>query len=360
MEIEEIKITVRELSSGYVDNEEGGVFGYGGKLNIRPPYQREFVYNKDERDAVIDTVIDGFPLSLMYWSVNDDGTYEVIDGQQRTISICQYIIGDFSHDMLYYENQPDDIQEKILNYKLSICLCKGTNSEKLKWFRRINVAGKELTEQELKNATYHGPWVSDAKRYFSRTKCPAYEIGKNYLTGSPIRQDYLETAIDWISKGNIEIYMGNHQHKPTAVELWAYFQSVISWVEALFPNYRSIMKGVEWGELYNKYHENTYDPAELEKEVQRLVLDDDVTKKKGIFPYLFTKDEKHLSIRAFTEAQRIAAYEKQGGICPICHEHYLIEQMEADHIIPWVEGGKTDIDNLQMLCKTCNRRKSDN
>ena len=358
MEIKEVKITIRELTKGYVDNQEGGVFALDGKLNVRPPYQREFIYGEKDRNAVIETVFDGFPLSLMYWSVNEDGTFEIIDGQQRTVSICQYVNGDFAFDFLYFHNLPEDKQQSFLNYPLSICLCTGTHSEKLKWFRRINIAGKELTDQELKNATYHGPWVTDAKRYFSKTGCPAYKIASSYLNGSAIRQEYLETAIDWISKGNIEIYMGNHQHDPTAVALWNYFQSVISWVEAMFPNKRTIMKGVNWGVLYNKYHDNVYDPAEFEKEISRLILDDDVTNKKGIYPYLFTGDEKFLSIRAFTPAQKIAAYERQNGICPICGNHFEIEQMEGDHITPWSQGGPTTADNCQMLCRDCNRRKS--
>ena len=359
MEIEETKITIRELVKDYVDNDEGGVFAYGGKLNVRPPYQREFIYGNSERAAVIDTVISGYPLSIMYWSVNDDGTYEIIDGQQRTVSICQYVAGgDFSFDFKYFENQPADIKERILNYKLSICKCTGTDSEKLEWFKRINIAGKELTEQELRNAVYHGPWVSDAKRYFSKTKGPAHKIAGDYLNGSANRQDYLETALGWISKGNIEIYMAKHQQDPTAVALWNYFQNVISWVEATFPNKRPIMKGVDWGYLYNKYGEKVYDPAVLEKEIKRLILDDDVTNNKGIYHYLFTRDEKYLSIRAFTPKQKLAAYERQQGICPICKEHFEFEEMEGDHITPWCEGGPTTAENCQMLCKSCNRRKS--
>lgn len=357
MEIEEKKITIRELASGYVDNEESGVFAYGGKLNVRPPYQREFIYGEKERYAVVDTAFHNYPLSIMYWSVNEDGTYEIIDGQQRTVSLCQYIAGDFAYNFMYFDNLPEDQKEKLLDYKLSICLCTGTESEKLEWFKRINIAGKELEPQELRNAVYHGPWVSDAKRYFSKTKGPAHKVGGDYLNGSPIRQDYLETAIDWISKGNIEIYMGKHQNDHTAVALWNYFQSVISWVEATFPKKRPIMKGVEWGPLYNKYGQDVFDPAAFEDEIQKLILDDDVTNKKGIYPYLFTRDEKYLSIRAFTQAQKIKAYERQGGICPICGKHFEIGEMEGDHITPWSKGGPTTTENCQMLCVSCNRRK---
>lgn len=358
MVIQEEKITIRELVEGYVDNNEGGVFAYGGKLNVRPPYQREFIYGETERAAVIDTVINGYPLSIMYWSVNDDGTFEIIDGQQRTVSICQYVAGDFSFDFKYYDNQPTDVKETILNYKLNICKCTGTDSEKLEWFKRINIAGKELTDQELRNAVYHGPWVSDAKRYFSKTGCPAYKIASNYILGSPIRQDFLEIAIDWISKGNIEIYMAKHQQEHTAVALWNYFQNVISWVEATFPCRRTIMKGVQWGPLYNKFGNNVYNPEEFEMVIKMLILDDDVSNKKGIYPYLFTGEERYLSIRAFTQAQKISAYERQEGICPICGNHFSIEEMEADHITPWSQGGHTTPENCQMLCRDCNRRKS--
>lgn len=358
MEIQELKISVRDLTAGYRDSAEEGVFAYGGKLNVRPPYQREFIYGEKQRAAVIETVIAGFPLSLIYWSVNEDGTYELMDGQQRTVSICQYVAGDFAFDFLYFNNQPEDVRNRILDYRLSVCICKGTPSEKLKWFEKINIASVPLTQQELRNATYHGTWVSDAKRYFSKTGCPAYKIGSAYMSGSPIRQDYLETAIRWMSKNNIDIYMAAHQNDATAVALWNYYQSVISWVKALFPKYRSIMKGVDWGTLYNKYGEGAYDPAVLDERVAVLVLDDDVTAKKGIFPYLFDGDEKHLSIRAFTPAMKLKAYEQQDGICPMCGNHYDFEQMEADHITPWSQGGRTQQDNCQMLCRECNRRKS--
>lgn len=358
MNIQEIKVTIGDLTKGYIDNAEAGVVALDGKLDIRPPYQREFIYNEKQRNAVIHTAMNGFPLNSMYWAVREDGTFEVIDGQQRTISLCQYVNGDFAFDFLYFHNQPEDIQKKFLSYELTIYLCDGTASEKLDWFKTINIAGEELTTQELRNAVYAGPWVSDAKRYFSKTGCVASKIGSDYVSGSPIRQEYLETAIDWISKGNIEIYMAKHQNDPNASALWLYFQNVISWVKATFPKYRKPMKGVDWGALYNVYKDNVYDTAELEKKVAKLILDDDVTKKSGIYPYLLTGEEKHLSIRAFTDAMKISAYEFQFGICPICGEHFEIEQMEADHITPWCEGGKTNAENCQMLCKSCNRHKS--
>lgn len=384
MNIELHKITVRELTKGYVDNNENGVRAYGGRLDVRPPYQREFVYKEKQRDAVIDTLTQGFPLNVMYWAKrivadcvsqsgksvcgdadgdngSDKAQYEIIDGQQRTISICQYVNGDFAFNFRYFHNLQPDEQEQILNYELQIYICSGTDSEKLKWFRTINIAGEALTEQELRNAVYAGSWVSDAKRYFSKNGAPAAKIGSDYLNGSAIRQDYLETAIDWISDGNIEVYMSNHQHDASAAPLWQFFQSVITWIETSFrptKERKKIMKGVEWGMLYKLYKDQVFDYKAIDEEVKRLILDDDVTKKTGIYPYILTRKEKYLSIRAFTDAQKLAAYERQGGICADCKQHFELSQMEADHITPWCDGGRTIADNCQMLCKDCNRRKS--
>lgn len=358
MQIELHKITVRDLTNGYADNAEKGVCAYGGKLDVRPPYQREFVYKDKQRDAVIDTLTQGFPLNVMYWATREDGTYEIIDGQQRTISICQYVNGDFAFDMRYFHNLQPDEKKKILDYELQVYICSGTDSEKLKWFKTINIAGEELTDQELRNAVYAGSWVSDAKRYFSKNGAPAAKIGSDYLSGSAIRQEYLETAISWISKGNIEVYMGNHQHDPNAIALWNYFNSVINWVKAIFPKYRKEMKGVEWGRLYELYSSSTWDAAELETEVARLMADSDVKKKKGIYSYVFDHDEHHLDIRAFDDNTKREVYEKQNGVCKICGKVFKIEEMEADHLTPWRDGGRTIADNCQMLCRECNRRKS--
>lgn len=361
MNIELHRITVRDLTAGYEDKGENGVFAYNGRLDVRPPYQREFVYGEKERNAVIDTLTQGFPLNVMYWAVREDGTYEIIDGQQRTISICQYVNGDFAFDFRYFHNLQPDEQEEILNYELQIYICSGTDSEKLKWFKTINIAGKELTEQELRNAVYSGSWVSDAKRYFSKNGAPATKIGSDYLNGSAIRQDYLETAISWISDGNIEAYMSNHQHDASAAPLWQFFQSVITWIETSFrptKERKKIMKGVDWGMLYKQYKDQVFDYKAIDEEVKRLILDDDVTKKSGIYPYVLTKKEKYLSIRAFTPAQILSAYERQGGICCECKQHFELSQMEADHITPWHEGGRTVAENCQMLCRECNRRKS--
>lgn len=359
MDITLKEITVRELTEGYIDKEEHGVFGYGGKLDIRPPYQREFIYKDKQRDAVIDTIIKDYPLNVMYWSLREDGTYEVIDGQQRTISICQYVTGDFSYLFRYFHSLQKDEQEKILNYKIMVYICSGTDSEKLEWFKTINIAGEKLTEQELRNAVYSGSWVSDAKRYFSKNGCPASQIGSDYLNGSAIRQEYFETAIRWISEGNIEVYMSNHQHDPNASALWRYFKDVISWIESTFTNKRKkFMKGIEWGFLYNKYKDVVYDTKALEEEISKLLMDDDVTKKSGIYPYVLTRNERYLSLRAFDDVVKQKVYEKQKGICVKCQEHFKLEEMEADHITPWHEGGKTTEENCQLLCKNDNRTKS--
>jgi len=355
MKIELKEIAVRELTNGYKDNEENGVIGYGGKLDIRPPFQREFVYGDKERNAVIDTVTKSYPLNVMYWAVREDGNFEVIDGQQRTISICQYLNSDFSINGLAFHNLTNDKQKQILDYSLMVYFCSGTDSEKLEWFKTINIAGKELTNQELRNAVYSGSWISDAKRYFSKNNRP--KIGDDYLSGSANRQEYLETAISWISGNQIEDYMSKNQHEPNANDLWLYFQSVINWAQVVFPKYRKEMKGVPWGELYNKYGKKKYDSSKLEKQIEQLMMDDDVSNKKGIYSYLLTNDEKHLSIRAFTDSQKRSTYEQQKGICPKCKKHFEIEEMEGDHITPWTEGGKTSPENLQMLCKECNRRK---
>ena len=366
MKIELKETTVRELTNGYADNAEGGVVAYGGKLDVRPPYQREFIYKDKQRDAVINTVTKGFPLNVMYWAVRQDGGFEVIDGQQRTISVCQYVTGVFSFRNLYIHNLQDDVREKLLNYKLMIYQCTGTDSERLDWFRTINIAGERLTEQELRNAVYAGSWVSDAKRYFSKTGCAAYQIGQDYMDGSPIRQDYLETVIDWISEANgntdiIEKFMGKHQEDKDANILWEYYQAVIGWVCATFTTKRSkIMRGGPWGVLYNEFKDKTFDTKEIEAETVKLIDDEEVTNQKGIYRFILTRDEKYLSLRTFSLKDKQKAYEKQKGICPKCpkKKHWELEEMEADHITPWHSGGRTVLENCQMLCKDHNRRKS--
>lgn len=352
------EIPIRDVIQEYVNNAEDGVIGYNGKLNIRPKFQREFVYNGKQRDEVINTIRKNFPLNVMYWVKSEDGNYEVLDGQQRTISFCEYVKGGFSINNLYFHSLTSDQQNQILDYKLMIYICEGEESEKLDWFKIINIAGEQLTDQELRNAIYTGEWLTDAKRHFSKTGCPAYAIASDYLTGSPIRQDYLETAISWINNGKIEEYMSIHQHDQNANELWLYFQSVISWVQLTFTNYRKEMKGVNWGKLYNEFKDKKLDTKKLEEETVKLMLDEDVTKKSGIYEYVLTRNEKYLSIRSFTDNMKREAYEKQKGKCPNCKDSFSIEEMEGDHITPWHSGGKSIANNCQMLCKECNRRKS--
>lgn len=361
MKIELQRIKIREVIDGYQDSAEEGVVAYGGKLDVRPKYQREFVYKDKQRDAVLGTVKKGFPLNVMYWMVREDGGYEVLDGQQRTISLGQYINGDFSLNDRYFHNLIKEEQDQILDYELMIYFCEGTDKERLDWFKTINVAGEKLTDQELRNAVYTGPWLSDAKLKFSKTGCAAYRLandGGALLTGSPIRQEYLETALSWINNGEVADYMAKHQHDKNADKLWQYFQDVIAWVRQAFTNHRKEMANVNWGELYNAFKDKKLNAEKLEVEVARLMQDEDVTKKSGIYPYVLTWQEKYLSIRAFTDKMKREAYERQKGICTKCGEYFDMSDMEADHITPWHEGGKTIAENCQMLCRQDNRTKS--
>lgn len=358
MKIELHEISIQEVAEKYVDNAEEGVVGYNGKLNIRPKYQREFIYDTERRNAVIDTIRKGFPLNVMYWVKNEDGTFEVLDGQQRTISFCQYTNGDFSIDNRAFHNLTLKEKKDILDYKLMVYFCEGNDKEKLDWFKIVNIAGMKLSDQELRNTIYTGTWLTNAKSIFSKTNCAAYLLSKDYVNGSPIRQEILETALKWISKGEIENYMSIHQHDPNATELWLYFTQVIEWVKSTFKNYRKEMKGVDWGGLHEKFGSKIFDTEKLELEIQTLMMDEDVTFKKGIYSYILSRDEKYLNIRAFSDNQKRESYEKQKGICKKCGEHFEINEMEPDHITPWHLGGKTTAENCQLLCKDCNRKKS--
>lgn len=371
MKIDLHEVSVRELCAGYNDLsiQEEGIVGYGGRLNIRPKYQREFVYDEKKRNAVMDTVWQNFPLNVMYWVKTDgaDGIdYEVLDGQQRTISICSFIAGEymmeFDGNLLGFNNMTQEQQNRILDYKLQVYICEGTDEEKIKWFQRINIAGEKLTDQEILNAIYAGSWTTQAKRRFSKTGCVAYRIASDFMSGSPIRQDYFETALQWIGDAqskSLRQYMADHQHDTDADELWQYFQDVVHWVDKLFGRkYKKEMKSVEWGLLYNKHRDTKLTATAIDAEISRLMRDSDVQKKSGIFHYVFDHDIRHLGIRAFDDNTKREVYERQGGICPLCGKHFEIEQMEADHITPWVEGGRTVADNCQMLCRDCNRRKS--
>lgn len=370
MNIKPIEVTVAELVAGYDDKGICGVVAYGGKLDVRPEYQREFVYKDAQRAAVIDTVMKGYPLNTMYWVACPDGRYEVIDGQQRTISVCQYCADEFAHDMRSWSSLTKAEQQQMLDYKLHIYVCEGNDKEKLDWFETINIAGAVLTKQELRNATYHGKWVSSARGYFSKRGCGAENMGKRYLNGAAIRQDYLETAIHWAdeaeNKVGIDLYMDAHRNETDARPLYEHFHTVINWVKAIFPNYRPQMKGVDWGALWALHHKREDLNADaLETEVSRLMADEDIqdSGKKGIYTYVLSKDKAHderlLNIRAFKDSDKATVYEKQKGICPRCGKRFDIKEMEADHIKPWSQGGKTVMENCQMLCKMCNRIKSD-
>lgn len=390
MQIDKTEISIKELVAGYTRDEESSqVVAYAdssgvARLNIRPKYQREFVYKEAQRNAVIDTILKGFPLNIMYWVKNVDFgaecEYEVLDGQQRTISICEYVKGSFSiqwnDKSQYFHTLSKDLQEKFLDYKLDVYVCQGSESEKLEWFKTINIAGETLTNQELRNAVYASMWLSDAKRRFSKPNGVAVLKGAKYLNGSALRQEFLESAIAWKvdSRKDEKIceYMAkNAKDSTNADELWGYFAKVIDWVEMKFEKYRKEMKGLEWGLFYNTYKDKPLDAKELESKIIELMQDDELGNKKGVYPYLLSGDEKHLSLRAFSESVKRAVYEKQGGVCansdghikgvkcPHENEKLELEQMEADHIIPWSKGGKTEKENCQMLCRECNRKKSD-
>ena len=242
-----------------------------------------------------------------------------------------------------------------------IYFCEGTDKERINWFTIINISGEKLTDQEILNAVYTGPWLSDSKLKFSKSNCAAYLLandGGQLISGSPIRQEYLETALSWINDGKIRDYMAKHQHDKSADELWNYFQNVVAWVRKTFPNHRKEMASVNWGELYNQFKDKKIDSKKLEKEITELMQDEDVTKKSGIYPYVLTRQENYLSIRVFNDKMKREAYERQKGKCVWCKKTFAFEEMEADHITPWHEGGKTVSENCQMLCKQDNRTKS--
>jgi len=361
MDIKLHRIPIRFVVEGYEDSAEEGVVAYDGRLDVRPRYQREFIYKDRQRDAVIETINKGFPLNVMYWMVRDDGGYEILDGQQRTISIGQYVNGDFSLGNRFFHNLTDVEKDKILSYELMVYFCEGTDRERLDWFTTINIVGMKLTDQEIRNAVYAGSWLSDAKLEFSKPNCVAFLLanaGGKLVSGSPIRQEYLETAIKWISNGNVDGYMAIHQHDDDADELWTHFDNVISWVRRTFTNYRHEMANVDWGELYNRFKSGEFDTDELEVRIKTLMEDEDVTRKSGIYPYILTGEERYLSIRAFTDKMKREAYERQNGLCKVCGEPFDIEDMEADHIKSWHEGGPTTAENCQMLCKRDHRTKS--
>jgi len=372
MRIDRREVLVKDVFAGYVNDGEDGVFAYGGKLTIRPPYQREFVYDDERQRAVIHTVLDGFPLNTMYWAKTGDDTYEVLDGQQRTLSIMEFLVHHqyvkINGETKYCDNLTEDQYGRLMAYPLTVYVCEGTPSEKLAWFRVVNIGGVKLEDQELLNASYTGSWLTAAKVLFSKRGCNAKRISDRYIVADPIRQKLLETALKGICEAHslrdVSEYMGLHQHDLDADELWQYFQKVINWVNMIFPEYHPDMKGRNWCHLYNVYHENAYNSNVMCSEVRRLHTDDEVGDSKGIYEYLLARDTdpfagRLLNLRTFDERDKIAAYQKQNGLCAICKEHFEYNEMEGDHIQPWSKGGKTVPENLQMLCRHCNGQKTD-
>lgn len=278
---------------------------------------RKFDYGEKERNAVIDTVIRQLPLNFMYGARNYEDSYELLDGQRRTMSICEYMEGNFSHNHQYFHDLSSDEQNQILNYELMVYVFEGTDEEKFEWLNLINSAGMKYSDQELRNANYTGQWLIDAKSYFSKRNCPACNIANEYLNGDSVRQEHLETALRWIADRDgieIEDYMSIHRNDTDATELWIYFQAVINWVKAIFPKYRKEMKGIEWGHYYNQYKDKYYNSNGLERRITELMQDESVTKKKGIFEYVIDGDERHLNTRSFTPRMKKDAYERQNSI----------------------------------------------
>ena len=373
MKIIETKIKIKDIHENYSDNtenNEGGIVGYNGKLNIRPSYQRNFVYNTQQSQAVVYTILDNFPLNLIYFVTGVDSPYqyELLDGQQRIISICQFMEGIFainknrkgdSYNPVYYDGLSKEEREKFDNYELSVYICtEGTQNEKIAWFEVINTAGEKLNEQEIRNAIYNGPWITDAKSDFSRNNCRGYNLGKNYIDKDTNRQLLLEQVIKWISSDNINDYMAKHQHNENANELWEYFTNIIDWIQKIFPVYRREMKSVDWGNLYNKYSQKNYDIQKLTTQVDSLMADPEVVKKNGIYEFVLTGDYKYLNLRQFDDYQKRTMYENQHGKCAICGKDFPIEEMHGDHKKAWVNGGTTTLENGQMLCHKCNAEKS--
>lgn len=372
-------LTVRDIVKGYIDNsdKDEGIYGYDGKLNIRPKYQRNFVYNDEQSKAVIRTLSKGFPLGIMYWVKNSDGTYEILDGQQRTISICRFIAdgmkgnGTFVDRIFNHETAtkwggltPAE-QEKLLSRELLVYECIDADEERLQWFDTINIAGEQLTKQEIRNANYQCAWLTDARRYFSKShNNQAKNRGAGYVSADWNRQGGLEKVIKWLindlnNTDKINEFMSDMKQKSDlrgvteATELWEYYIAVINWAKKLFPKKRERMDKVEWGILYNNYHENDYDVDEIEKTVARLYADVDVTTKEGIYEYVFDNSESHLHVRQFTPEIKTHVYELQGQKCKDCGQHFELSDLQAHHNIRWIDGGHTTVDNCVLLCRNC-------
>ena len=359
---------------------------YGGKLCVRPAFQRAFVYDKKQENAVIDTAMKGFPLNIMYWVDNGDGTYDCLDGQQRTISLCNFVDGISNFEAPWFnggkknyihtiQRIDPDMYERFMNYELEVYVCKGEKAERMEWFRTINIAGEELYPQELRNANYVSSWLTDAKKYFSQAnptstaKCPAERLGGQYTNKNANRQEILAQVISWRvgsdKDEDICQYMEDHINDTDASDLWDYFNNVIDWINEIFPGvYEKGMNSVNWGALYNVYGEEDLDPDDICSKFDELIefkaskeLDVSVAK---IVEYCITRDEKLLKHRQFSEAQRSTLYNRQKGICPDCGQHYLKADMHAHHVIPWYNGGMTDLSNGVMLCKECHTMRHAN
>lgn len=387
MEIKRVAITIGQLVEGYINESETdmekGVYAYGGKLCVRPAFQRMFVYDTKQENAVIDTALKGFPLNIMYWVDNGDGTYDCLDRQQRTISLCRFVDGTTSFSAPWFKDGKrvycatlkridPDAYKAFLDYELEVYICKGIKAEQMEWFQTVNIAGEELYPQELRNANYTSKWLTDAKRYFSKaslaTKCPAEQYCDNhkYTNKNANRQEILEQVISWMinSKKDEDIcgYMEAHIKEDNADELWEYYKSVINWADSLFGEmYDRDMASVNWGHLYNNYHNEELDAdgiAETFKELIDYKANKELTISVAkICEYCITRDETLLKHREFNDAQKTSMYNKQKGICPDCDKHYLKNEMHAHHIIPWYNGGTTEMDNGVMLCEECHRQR---
>lgn len=377
------EITVKDICAGfqYSQLEGKGLFGLSGKLTIQPEYQRNYIYADGKKDvAVIDSILKGYPLGLIYFNKVGDDKFEVLDGQQRITSFGRFVtdkfaIKDENGMQQYFGGIASDKQEQILNTKLLIYECEGTESEIKEWFKTINIAGVPLNSQELLNAVYSGPFVTLGKEEFSNSQNANIQKWSAYVSGSANRQDFLECALDWVSKGNIGDYMSRHRFDTNINELKNYFNGVIDWVSTVFIDVESEMKGLEWGRLYETYKKNPYNPQEVSKQVNELYADTYVKKRKGVFEYILggSTDTKLLEVRVFDDAIKKAVYTRQTAEaeknntsnCPLCalgHDANKtkirkLAEMDADHVTAWSKGGATDIKNCEMLCKTHNRAK---
>lgn len=376
--------TVGDVCEGFVfDRNEGkGLFGLGGRLIIQPEYQRNYIYGDGKRDvAVVRSLLKGYPLGLIYFVKNADGMYEVLDGQQRITSFARYVNRSWPFAVevggkpRYFDSLDDDQKSRIANAPLTIYVCEGDPSEIQEWFETINIVGVPLVKQELRNAAYHGPFVTKAREVFSNTGNANMNRWQTYVSGDPKRQAILETALEWVSGGSIDDYMARHRYDESITELKGYFDTVIDWVDSVFDYTGGEMRGREWGRLYRTYHQNAYNKRDVAERVKTLLEDDDVTDKKGVFEYILggEADQKLLNIRVFDKKITKVVYRKQTeeakakGIsnCPLCalgHDAnaeriYKEFEMDADHVTAWSRGGSTSEDNCQMLCKTHNRAK---